>query len=203
MMALIQGSLIAMGAAFGIGPGTALQWKATSQRGMSAGVMAIAGLYASDILLSLSLCFVPAINSIRHIQSSVLPLIGGILLVTLGTLGLFRKIAPVLSMPTSGLSGMIPVNRFFLKGFLLNICNPIAVVFWLGLLSLGGAQFGQCSTGFFIFAGSYIATSITLDMCKCMLFCKVQRVCTGTAFVWANRGMSILLITAGIVVLVK
>lgn len=203
MMALIQGSLIAMGAAFGIGPGTALQWRATSLRGMGAGAMAIAGLYASDVLLSLSLCFVPAISTIRHIQSSVIPFIGGCLLITLGIVGLFNKATQVTPMPLSESNNTIPVNRFFLKGFLLNICNPIAVLFWLGLLSIGGAQFGRHSLGFFVFAGSYIATSITLDICKCMLFCKVQRVCTGSVFLWANRGMSVILIVAGIVVLVK
>jgi threonine/homoserine/homoserine lactone efflux protein len=203
MMALIQGSLIAMGAAFGIGPGTALQWRATSLHGMGAGAMAIAGLYASDVLLSLSLCFVPAINSIQHIQSSVIPLIGGCLLITLGIVGLFKKTTQAPPMPLSGQNNAIPVTRFFLKGFLLNICNPIAVVFWLGLLSIGGAQFGRHTLGLLIFAGSYIATSITLDICKCMLFCKVQRVCTGTVFLWANRGMSMVIVVAGIIVLVK
>jgi threonine/homoserine/homoserine lactone efflux protein len=200
MMPFIQGALIAMGAAFGIGPGTALQWSATSRKGIGAGAMAIAGLYFSDILLLSIACFSPVIHEVRHIHSAVLTIIGGGLLIALGVSGLIKKPAQVLPMLPST---AVPAHGFFLQGFFLNICNPIAVVFWLGMLSFGSARFNPCSVGFFIFIATYLGTSITLDFCKCMLFCHVQQFCSSSVFVWANRLVSVIIIGTGIAVLVR
>ena len=162
MMPFIQGTLIAMGAALGIGPGTALQWNATSLKGIGAGAMAIAGLYFSDILLLSIACFSPVIHEVRHMHSVVFTIIGGGLLIALGVSGLIKKPAQVLPMLPST---AIPAHGFFLQGFFLNICNPIAVVFWLGMLSFGSAQFNPCSVGFFVFIAAYLGTSVTLDFC--------------------------------------
>jgi len=200
MMPFIQGLLIAVGAAFGIGPGTALQWSATSRRGMGAGAMAIAGLYFSDVLLLSIACFSPVIREVRHMHSAVLTIIGGGLLIALGVSGLIKKSAQVLPMLSSTAE---PAHGFFLQGFLLNICNPVAVVFWLGMLSFGNAQFSSCSAGFFVFIGTYLGTSIALDFCKCMLFCRVQQFCSSSVFVWANRLVSVIIIGTGIAVLVR
>jgi L-lysine exporter family protein LysE/ArgO len=199
MISFFQGSLIGFGAAFGIGPGSLLQCNAATQRGLGACAVAIAGLYGSDLVFFAATCFSPAKQLIVHSPPLLLKIIGSILLISFGIAGLLRNNRlPVLTekdhFTTSHLSG------FFFRGFIINISNPFALAFWLGILSISGSQFGLYTLPFYLFITGYIATSISMDFGKCILFCRMRRFFTLNYFVLMNRILSFMLLGMGLVI---
>lgn len=95
--------------------------------GYQGGVLIALGVVTSDaILITLSIFGTRLFPRIDHFDFYV-SVIGGVLLLTLGLMSLFRK-TPRLVYPKTRVGNIV---YFFSKGFLLNLLNPANFFIWV------------------------------------------------------------------------
>jgi threonine/homoserine/homoserine lactone efflux protein len=83
------------------------------------------------------------------------------------------------------------------KGFLLNFINIGVLGFWLGLIIIFGPKLEMEQNRILVFFGSVLGTYLVLDVFKILLAKKLNRKLTPTRIYIMKKGISILLIVFG------
>lgn len=83
------------------------------------------------------------------------------------------------------------------KGFLLNFINIGVLGFWLGLIIIFGPKLEMEQNRIMVFFGSILGTYLILDIFKILLAKKLNRKLTPTRIYMMKKGISILLIVFG------
>jgi threonine/homoserine/homoserine lactone efflux protein len=204
MIAVLKGALVALSLTLGFGPGLIVQFEASINRGFRAGASVISGLYASDVFL-VSICYLGFTRFLQQQEYKLaMGIIGGLIIIIFGFSLLIKRVT--FNLPTKArtiTTRSTHLVQYFMKGFMINVTNPFAIVFWLGILSIAGTNFGIYTSSFYVFFIALFVIAICCDLLKVFCFSKVKRFFTPVIVTWINRTMGSILVIIGIVIITK
>jgi threonine/homoserine/homoserine lactone efflux protein len=204
MVAFFAGMVVSLSLALSVGPGVALQFQASVQRGFFAGMTVVAARFISDIAL-LVLSYIGVLQVIASARNQMIGgIAGGAACLAFGLVFLFKKsnytFSPV-ELPTY--KGPKSVFSYFFASLLVNTMNPFVALYWMGLVALAGTNFGVRSGPFFLFFSGLLTSAFGFDVLKCYLFSRIQMRFKPRYFRWLNRFTGAILLVAGLALLGK
>lgn len=204
---IYQGVLLGLTLSFMVGPLLFAIVEASLEHGFRAGMAVAAGIWMSDVL------YVAAVwRSLEFMSDMVaLPdfkwwagLIGGSLLMAFGLGSLLSKPKAEEAIQQSPRRRQLRSwGRYFLRGFLINTVNPFTVLFWLGIASGVVAPSNWSSGDMLRFFGAMLFTLAIADSLKAYAAKQVRQWLTQQHIIWAKRGIGVLLLIFGVVMVLR
>lgn len=156
-----------------IGPVFFVLLETSIKKGVRAGLALDFGVFLSDVIYVLiAFLFYNEVRNLAEGQSKeIAKIIGGAVFVVYGAITFFKKPSPIVVNVSKERE---PVDWkeygiLCLKGFLLNLANPLVIFYWFSVLSLGDARHVEGYSShliLFIFISSVLATFFSFDILK-------------------------------------
>lgn len=156
-----------------IGPAFFLLIETSIRKGIRAGLIFDAGVIMADIIyIFIAFLFVQQIEHLAHgDKNALVRCIGGSLFLFYG-FSVYRKKVEDFSIKRNRIQPQKIVikdyGKYFVKGFLLNIANPLVVFYWFSIMALGhsGSSIPLSGINLFIFMIFVLGTFLTIDFFK-------------------------------------
>ena len=186
--------------AFLLGPVFFVLLETAAIKGFRAAFAFDVGVILADIVFLL-IAYLSTTKLLSRIKDDpALFLFGGMILATYGVMS-FVQTKKVLKQEddTPEIRKLSKSDYFGLavKGFLLNFINIGVLGFWLGLIIVFGPKLNMEQGRIMVFFGSVLGTYLVLDIFKILLAKKLNRKLTPTRIYLMKKGISILLIVFG------
>lgn len=199
-----------------IGPVFFVLLETSIRKGIKAAIAFDLGVLLNDIVyIAIAYVFY---NQVEQLSSgddnSILRLIGGILFLGYGIYNFFKKVQGICIQadgseePTS-MKGYLLLG---LKGFLLNLANPMVVFYWFSVMTLGAkdAAEGGSYGSMIMFIASILITFFSVDLLKIVGAKSLRPLVTERLLKGLNRligivfvAFALVLISQGIIGLLK
>lgn len=188
--------------AFLLGPVFFVLLETAAIKGFRAALAFDVGVILADIVF-LCIAYLSTTKLLNSIKDDpALFIFGGVILTTYGVMSFIKtrktikkkknKETPeVRKLSKSGYLGLAG------KGFLLNFINIGVLGFWLGLIIVFGPKLDMQQDRIMVFFASVLGTYFILDIFKILLAKKLKRKLTPTRIYLVKKGISILLIVFG------
>lgn len=191
--------------AFMIGPVFFILIQTSIVKGARAAIVFDLGVITGDILF-LTIAYYGSRSLLEQLKDDPrLFFIGGIILIIYGIITYLDKS----SKPTVEEESFILRERknnyvkLFFKGFFLNTINVGVLAFWLGLIVVIGPNFNMDGEKIFRYFAVVLASYFITDIGKILLAKQLKKKLTPDVIYKVKRGMGILLIVFGVVLLLK
>ena len=186
--------------AFLLGPVFFVLLETAAIKGFRAAFAFDVGVILADIVFLL-IAYLSTTKLLSRIKDDpALFLFGGMILATYGVMS-FVQTKKVLKQEddTPEIRKLRKSDYFGLavKGFLLNFINIGVLGFWLGLIIVFGPKLNMEQDRIMVFFGSVLGTYLVLDIFKILLAKKLNRKLTPTRIYLMKKGISILLMVFG------
>ncbi|MGP1991753.1 LysE family translocator [Zobellia laminariae] len=126
---------------------------------------------------------------------------GGVILLVYGITTIFKN-------PPKHVDSDIRVSKsdylgLFVKGFLLNFINIGVLVFWLGIIIVVGPSLNNDPNRIVVFFSTMVGAYFVTDIFKILLAKQLKKKLTGNRIYLIKKGLGVILIVCGIVLIVK
>lgn len=154
-----------------IGPVFFVLLETSIRKGIRAAIAFDMGVILNDIVyIAIAFFFYSQVEMLSQgDDNSVLRLIGGVLFIAYGVYNFFKETKEI-NVETDA---MEPQNSrgyllLALKGFLLNLANPMIVFYWFSVMTLGAKDAAEEGSGhsMIIYIASILITFFTIDLLK-------------------------------------
>lgn len=190
-----------------IGPVFFVLLETSIRKGVKAALWMDFGVLISDLIyILIAYVFYKEVEDLNSgDDSSILRIIGGVLFVVYGVLNFFKKIKErkfdADSIPTSNARDYILLG---LKGFLLNIANPLVIFYWFSVMTIGSEDTGGTkSWGMLFFLSTILITFFGIDVLKILGAKRLRPLVTRRLLIGLNRLIGIIFIVFGIFFVVQ
>ncbi|MDO6516142.1 Threonine/homoserine/homoserine lactone efflux protein [Zobellia uliginosa] len=126
---------------------------------------------------------------------------GGVILLVYGITTIFKK--PPKQVDTSIKVKKSDYLGLFVKGFLLNFINIGVLVFWLGIIIVVGPSLNNDPNRIIVFFSTMVGAYFVTDIFKILLAKQLKKKLTINRIYLIKKGIGIILIICGIVLIVK
>lgn len=197
--AFFEGILLGLTLALLIGPAFFALLDTSLTRGFKFGVAFAFGIFLSDIFCVL-LAYLGVLQIIGNPTYKVeVGIIGGAILIVFGLFNLFYKKATTANTHVYGTS--LPV--LVVKGFFLNLFNPFAILFWVGVVGFAGTRFEFNKLDIISFFVGVLLTVLFTDILKSFIARKIKNYLAHHTLSWVNKISGIILIGFGVVLIIR
>ena len=198
-----------------IGPVFFVLLETSIRKGVRAAIAFDLGVILNDIVyIAIAFFFYNQVESLSKGQdNSMLRLIGGVLFIGYGVYNFFKKTKDFnLEEDNMDVQSSRGYLLLALKGFLLNLANPLVVFYWFSVMTLGAkdaAEGGSMHT-MLIFIAAILITFFSIDLLKIFGAKSLRPMVTNKLLTGLNRligivffGFGAVLISQGIIGLLK
>lgn len=186
---------------FMLGPVFFVLLETSATKGFRAGVSFDIGVLIADVCFLL-IAYFTSFQLLENLSNQPgLYVFGGMILLVYGIFLFSRKakgkktLHPKIS--TTGYMGLVA------KGFLLNFINIGVLAFWLGLIIVVGPSLENDPDRMKVFFGTVLAVYFMTDLLKILLAKQLKRYLTPERVLLINKGLGLLLIFCGLVLIGK
>lgn len=196
--ALIKGITLGLLLAISVGPIVFTVIKQSISKGYKGGLVFIAGISCSDILLVIFSNLFTNLFSVLNAHKKSLSVIASIFLILVGIYYVFFK-KPVLqeNKKAAGLNNK-GYLRLFVAGFIMNIFNPGIIVFWL---TTATTFLDHTLNERIIIFGTALILALAADVAKVLLANKLRKKLTPKNIHLINRINGVILMGFGVVII--
>ncbi len=194
---------IGIGLAFIIGPVFFVLLHTSIVKGIRAAVVFDIGVVFADIFFILMAYFGSHQLLNRLKDDPNLFLLGGMILFVYGAIMYIKKASIIVQDEELVMPEPNNYFRLFVKGFLLNFINIGVLAFWLLLLISFGSNLEMDRARIFNFFLTILITYFLVDLLKIVLAKQLQKKLTPPIIYKIKRGMGVLLILFGMLMLAK
>ncbi len=186
---------------FMIGPVFFVLLETSAVKGFRAALSFNIGVIIADIIF-LVLAYFSSYQLLENLSNLPgLYVFGGVILLVYGIIIFLKK-------PSKEKLKQIKVTKgaylsLFIKGFLLNFINIGVLVFWLGIILVVGPSLDNDSNRILVFFSTMLATYFITDIFKILLAKQLKRHLTQRRIFSVKKGLGIILIICGIVLITK
>ena len=170
-------------------------------RGFRAALCFDFGVILADIVF-LGIAYFSSFQLLENLSNQPgLYVFGGAILLVYGITTFFKR-------PKEKIKEKIKASKrsylgLFVKGFLLNFINIGVLIFWLGVLIVVGPSLDNEPNRLFVFFASMLGAYFLMDLFKILLAKQLKRKLTIERIHWVKRGLGVVLMICGIVLIVK
>ncbi|WP_420603540.1 LysE family translocator [Flagellimonas sp.] len=184
---------------FMIGPVFFVLLETSATKGFRAGLSFNMGVIIADIVF-LVIAYFSSFQLLENLSNQPgLFVFGGMILLVYGIVIFAKKPSKKANLKASK-------GTYFglmVKGFLLNFINIGVLAFWLGLIVIVGPSLDNNPNRIFLFFSSVIIVYFVTDLVKILLAKQLKRYLTQERIVMIKKGLGIVLIVCGIVLITK
>lgn len=186
---------------FMIGPVFFVLLETSAVKGFRAAISFNLGVFIADILF-LILAYFSSYQLLENLSNLPgLYVFGGVILLVYGIIIFIKKPKKEKLRDIKSTKGAY--FSLFAKGFLLNFINIGVLVFWLGIILVVGPSLDNDSNRIIIFFSTMLATYFITDIFKILLAKQLKRHLTLRRIFLVKKGLGIILIICGIVLITK
>jgi|TARA_B110000908_G_scaffold23722_1_gene27061 threonine/homoserine/homoserine lactone efflux protein len=187
-----------------IGPVFFVLLETSITKGIKAAIALDLGVLVNDVVYVL-IAFV-FYNQVAELtkgdDASTLKLIGGVLFVIYGVVNFFKKVKETKVDPADIIGTAKGYFLLGLKGFLLNLANPMVIFYWFSVLTLG-AENGGSQSSLLAFVGIILFTFFSIDLLKIIGAKKLRPLLTRSLLVALNKLIGTVFVGFGIVLIIQ
>ncbi|GLU43245.1 LysE family translocator [Allomuricauda sp. NBRC 101325] len=184
---------------FMIGPVFFVLLETSATKGFRAGVTLDIGVIFADIVFLL-IAYFSSFQLLENLSNQPgLFVFGGMILLVYGILLFVKKAKKATNVRASKGTYL----GLLVKGFLLNFINIGVLAFWLGLIIVVGPSLDNDSNRMMVFFGTVLTVYFGTDLLKIILAKQLKRYLTQERIVLIKKGLGIVLIICGIVLISK
>jgi threonine/homoserine/homoserine lactone efflux protein len=190
-----------------IGPVFFVLLETSIRKGVKAAVAFDFGVLISDLVyILIAYVFYTEVADLSEGKdSSILRVIGGSLFTVYGVVNFFKKVKEhkfnAAKIPTSTTRDYIFLG---IKGFILNIANPLVIFYWFSVMTLGAKDTGGTDNwSMLFFLLTIVVTFFGIDLLKIIGAKKLRPLVTHRVLVGLNRLIGIVFVVFGIVLLIQ
>ena len=187
-----------------IGPVFFVLLETSITKGIKAAIALDLGVLVNDVVYVL-IAFV-FYNQVAELtkgdDASTLKLIGGVLFVIYGVVNFFKKVKETKVDPVDIIGTAKGYFLLGLKGFLLNLANPMVIFYWFSVLTLG-AENGGSQSSLLAFVGIILFTFFSIDFLKIIGAKKLRPLLTRSLLVALNKLIGTVFVGFGIVLIIQ
>lgn len=196
ILALLQGMLLGMTMALLIGPAFFVMIQTSIKYGFKSGVALAVGILISDALC-ITLSYLGASQLFNKSENKlIIGLSGGAILIAFGLYNVFQKqyIVPAKTIELKSVN--FPLTM--IKGFFLNILNPLVFISWIGAVSVVSSKYEFSLLDIIIFFTGTLSIVFASDIFKSYLALRIKEIIKPQLLVLIHRFAGIILIILGI-----
>jgi threonine/homoserine/homoserine lactone efflux protein len=198
----VEGAILGLTISVLFGPALFALLQTSIHRGFRSGSLLAIGIFLSDITL-VFLCFVGALQILNNEYNKLFfGIVSGFLLIGFGIATYTRKIQ--IENDANSLEQKKPGwLTFILKGYFMNIANPFAWIFWMGVTVGVTSNYGEKTHDAMLFFGGVLFTIVTTDILKVYIAKKLKRFLKTENISKINKFVGVLLFAFGIIMIVR
>ncbi|WP_346316714.1 LysE family transporter [Chitinophaga sp. YIM B06452] len=197
--AIIAGLLLGMFLSVSVGPVIFAIIKYSISNGFRAGISFAMGVSASDIMFVLLGNLATSFISNLSEHTTIIGIVGGILLIVMGVYGLlFKQVKIVTGDERPEMFSTRDYAKIWLGGFLMNTLNPGVIIFWLGVCV---ANAPTSISHRVIMYSICLLFVLAADILKVFVSDKIRHKLTLTNVIWLNRIAGVCMIIFGLALL--
>jgi threonine/homoserine/homoserine lactone efflux protein len=196
----IEGTILGFTIAILFGPALFTLLQTSIHRGFRSGALLALGIFISDITL-VFLCFVGALQILNNEYNKLFfGIVSGFLLIGFGIVTYKRKIH--IASSSDGIEKKKPGwLTYILKGYFMNIANPFAWIFWMGVTVGVTSNYGEKTNDAILFFAGVLFTIVTTDVLKVYIAKKLKRFLKPQNISKINKFVGILLFAFGVIMM--
>ena len=186
-----------------IGPVFFVLLETSIRRGVKAALWMDFGVLISDLVyILIAYVFYKEVEDLNAggDDSSLLRIIGGVLFIGYGVFNFFKKVKER-KFDAQSIPGSKTRDYIFLalKGFLLNIANPLVIFYWFSVMTIGSEDTGGTNSwGMFFFLSIIMITFFGIDVLKIIGAKRLRPLVTQRLLIGLNRLIGIVFVAFGI-----
>jgi len=185
-----------------IGPVFFVLLETSIRRGVKAALWLDFGVLISDLVyILIAYVFYKEVEDLKAgDDSSILRIIGGVIFVGYGIFNFFKKVKKhqfnAQSIPVSKTRDYVFLG---IKGFLLNIANPLVIFYWFSVMTIGAEDAGGASSwGMLFYLSLILITFFGIDVLKILGAKKLRPLVTDRLLTGLNRLIGIIFMVFGV-----
>lgn len=184
---------------FMIGPVFFVLLETSAIKGFRAGVSFNIGVIIADVVFLL-IAYFSSFQLLENLSNQPgLFVFGGMILLIYGIVIFIKKASKKDNVKVSTGTYL----SLIIKGFLLNFINIGVLAFWLGLIVIVGPSLDNSPNRIIVFFGTVITIYFITDLFKILLAKQLKKYLTQERIVLIKKGLGIVLIVCGIVLITK
>ena len=191
-----------------VGPVFFVLLETSIRKGIKAAIAFDIGVLLNDVVyIIIAFLF---FNQVEQLQqgddNSALKLIGGTLFIVYGVFNFFKKVKGVeineMGSETGNLKGYLILG---LKGFLLNLANPLVIFYWFSVMTLAAEDGGDTGSGsrMIVFLATILITFFSFDFLKIIGAKSLRHLVTNRLLKGLNRLIGIVFVAFGVVLITQ
>lgn len=191
-----------------VGPVFFVLLETSIRKGAKAAIAFDIGVLLNDIVyIIIAFLFFNQVEQLSQgDDNSVLKLIGGSLFIVYGVFNFFKKVKGVEVTPLGSEGGNLKGYLVLgLKGFLLNLANPLVIFYWFSVMTLA-AEDGSSSenaTSMIVFLATILITFFSFDLLKILGAKSLRPLVTNRLLKGLNRLIGIVFVAFGVVLIAQ
>lgn len=187
---------------FMIGPVFFVLLETSALKGFRAALIFDLGVILADIVF-ITIAYFSSYQLLENLSNQPgLYVFGGVILLVYG-ITIFFKHGSKKTAKATIRSKRNDYLSLFIKGFLLNFINIGVLVFWLGIIIIVGPSLDNEPYRIRVFFSTMILAYFVTDIFKILLAKQLKRKLTGTRIRLIKKGIGIILIVCGVVLIIK
>ncbi|MDG1840959.1 MAG: LysE family transporter [Crocinitomicaceae bacterium] len=191
-----------------IGPIFFVLLETSITKGVKSALILDAGVLFSDILyILIAYVFYAEVSDLSTGSSAnLLNILGGIVFIAYGIYSIFKKVS---TWSTNSQTNYIPQTReyieLFVKGFVLNLANPMVIFYWFSIMTLASsyAQKGDEGHSIGLFLCIILSTFFSVDILKIIGAKYLRPLVTKKVLLGLNKLIGIVFIVFGLFLFFK
>lgn len=203
---ILQGILTGLVLSVMIGPVFFLLLETSIRRGVRAALAIDLGVLISDIFyILIAFFFYSEVDELRSgSDNQMIKLVGGIIFIVFGIFNFFKKVDMKAGEKIEVISQTKSKDYVFLvlKGFLLNMANPLVIFYWFAVITTGGKN-AQSTWHVVMFLAVILIVFFMVDILKIFGAKRLRPLVTRKVMVGLNRLIGIVFVAFGLFLILE
>lgn len=189
-----------------VGPVFFVLLETSIRKGVKAALAVDLGVFLSDVVyIIIAFVFFQQVSDLAEgNDNSIVRLVGGALFLVYGTYTFFKKVKK--SSATKEFESVPNAAGYImlaLKGFLLNMMNPLVVFYWFSVMTLGAEEGEHRDSSMILFLTYILLTFFSIDFLKILGAKRLRSLVTTRVLMGLNRMVGIVFVGFGLVLVVQ
>lgn len=203
---ILKGIMTGLVLSFMLGPAFFLLLETSLKKGIRAAAALDLGVLVSDLIyIGLAYFFYNEVSSLTESENQGwLEIFGGVVLIIYGVITAMKRTKGDIKADfVQKVHNPRDYWVLFLKGFFLNIVNPMVIFYWFGVITIAAAKIEDGDTYIVLFISTILFTFFSIDLLKIIGAKKLRGFITPYLLKRLNLFTGFILIIFGLVLIIR